>query len=244
MSNNKKGPYQLNVKTDVDAFLRQVSATAKQAPNTMRGRGRLLFGMDATASRQPMWDRAANTQAEMFQVTADLGGLDVQLAFYRGFQEFKVSSWTSKPKELSKLMTSVTCLAGETQLLKLLKHARNEASKHKIDALVFVGDAFEEDVDAVGKTAGELGMLGLPAFMFHEGENPLTAFAFQQVAKLSGGGYCRFDASSADVLRELLSAVAIYAAGGQRALEEIAVKQGGVVRRLAYQISSRKERNR
>ena len=231
-------PSKSSSKTEVDAFLRQVAAVPRPAVKPSGDRGRLLFGMDATSSRQPMWDQAAHTQAEMFDITADLGGLDVQLAFYRGFREFKVSPWTSDPRSLSKLMTSVTCLAGETQLHKILKHARNEAGKHKVDALVFVGDAFEEDVDAVGQTAGELGMLGLPAFMFHEGDNPLTEYAFQQVAKLSGGGYCRFDVNSADMLRQLLRAVAVYAVGGRKALEDMAAKQGGDVRLLAHQISS------
>jgi len=234
MSKGDGLPSKSSSKSEVDAFLRQVSAAP--APNRSGDRGRLIFAMDATASRQPMWDRAAHTQAEMFEVTADLGGLDVQLAFYRGFGEFKVSPWTGNPRDLSKLMTSVTCLAGETQLGKVLKHARNGAAKYKVDALVIVGDCFEEDVDAVGKTAGELGMLGLPAFVFHEGDDPLAAFAFQQVAKLSGGGYCRFDAASADVLRQLLSAVAVYAAGGRRALEDMAAKQGGEVRLLAHQM--------
>ena len=244
MTNDDGLPTRPSIRTDVDAFLRQVADVQKGSTKKDGQRGRLLFGMDATASRQPMWDRAANIQAEMFQATGDLGGLDIQLAFYRGFQEFKVSPWTSKPQALARLMTSVTCLAGETQIHKILKHARNEASKLSVDAIVFVGDAFEEDVDAVGKTAGELGMLGVPAFMFHEGENPLAAFAFQQIAKLSGGGYCRFDGNSADVLRRLLSAVAIYAAGGQRALEDMAAKQGGEVRQLAYQVQRGKEGNR
>jgi len=220
--------------TEVDAFLRRVAAAP--APAKTGGRGRLIFGLDATASRQPMWDQAAHTQAEMFGVTADLGGLDVQLAFYRGFGEFKVSRWAGNPRDLLKLMTSVSCLAGETQLGKVLKHARNETSKRKVDALVFVGDSFEEDVDAVGRTAGELGLLGLPVFMFHEGADPLAAFAFQQVAKLSGGGYCRFDAGAADILRQLLSAVAVYAAGGRRALEDLASRHGGEVRLLAHQM--------
>lgn len=236
MSKSEGLPRKSSSISEVDNFLRQVAAAPRQAKRLSHGYGRLLFGMDATSSRQPMWDRAAQTQAEMFNVTADIGGLGVQLAFYRGFREFKVSPWTSDPRSLSKLMTSVTCLAGETQLHKLLKHARNETRKHKVDALVFVGDAFEEDVDAVGRVAGELGMLGLPAFMFHEGDNPLAGYAFQQVAKLSGGGYCRFDANSADVLRQLLSAVAIYASGGRDALEDMAAKQGGDVRLLADQM--------
>lgn len=236
MSKDDALPAASSSKTEVDAFLRRVAAAPKPPPKAAGERGRLLFAMDATASRQPMWDRAARTQAEMFEVTAELGGLDVQLVFYRGFREFKVSPWTSDPRALLRLMTSVTCLAGETQLHKVLKHAHNETAKGRVDALVFVGDAFEEDVDAVGKAAGELGLLGLPAFMFHEGENPLAAFAFQQVAQLSGGGYCRFDATAADALRQLLSAVAVYAAGGRRALEDMAAKQGGEVRLLAHQM--------
>ena len=236
MSRGEGLPGKPSSKSEVDNFLRNVAAAPRPVAQSSSGCGRLLFGMDATSSRQPMWDRAAQTQAEMFNVTANIGGLGVQLAFYRGFNEFKVSPWTSDPRSLSKLMTSVTCLAGETQLHKVLKHARNEAGKHRVNALVFVGDAFEEDVDAVGQTAGELGMLGLPAFMFHEGDNPLAGYAFQQVAKLSGGGYCRFDANSADVLRQLLSAVAVYASGGREALENMAARQGGDVRLLADQM--------
>ena len=236
MSKEKGLPQQVSSRSEVDAFLRQVEASQPRSANSKKMRGRLIFGMDATASRQPIWDRAASIQAEMFEVTADLGGLDVQLAFYRGFHEFKASQWTSQPKELSRLMTSVSCLAGATQLGKMLKHARNEASRQKINALVFVGDAFEEDVDDVGSVAGELGILGLPAFMFHEGDCPLAGFAFQQVAKLSGGGYCRFDGTSGNVLRRLLNAVAVYAVGGRMALEDMAAKQGGETRQLMHQL--------
>ncbi|MDD9878462.1 MAG: VWA domain-containing protein [Magnetovibrio sp.] len=238
MSNGSKLPDKKATGAQVDAFLRQVAAAP--APAAAEGRGRLMFAMDATASRQPTWDRAAHIQAEMFEVTADLGGLDVQLAFYRGFGEFKVSNWTNNARELLQLMTSVTCLAGETQLGKVLKHARNESKKRRVGALVFVGDSFEEDVDKVGKVAGELGILGLPAFIFHEGSDPLAAFAFQQIAKLSGGACCHFDSASADTLRDLLRAVAVYAAGGRPALENHARGQGGQVKLLADQMSAGK----
>ncbi|MEP2814218.1 MAG: VWA domain-containing protein, partial [Alphaproteobacteria bacterium] len=97
-------------------------------------------------------------------------------------------------------------------------------------------DSFEEDVDALGKTAGELGLLGVPVFMFHEGEDPIARFGFQQIAKLSGGAYCSFDAASADTLKELLAAVAVYAAGGRRALENHAQAKGGETLRIAHQI--------
>ena len=61
----------------------------------------------------------------MFVETAALGGLDIQLAFYRGFGEFRVGRWTDNENELLKLMTSVFCLAGETQIGKVLQHAVN-----------------------------------------------------------------------------------------------------------------------
>jgi hypothetical protein len=221
---------------EVKAFLDQV-ATIAPTTRSAGARGRLIFAMDATASRQPMWDRAARIQGEMFQATAALGGLDIQLVFYRGFGEFKVSRWTANEAELMHLMTSVFCMAGETQVRKVLVHAANEARQRKVNALVFVGDAFEEDIDAVGTAAGELGLLGVPTFMFHEGGDSMVAFAFQQVAKLSGGAYCRFDASSPDALKNLLSAVAVYAAGGNAALKELAKKQGGEALKIAHQIT-------
>lgn len=224
----------------VDAFLEKLARTP--SPKPAGSGGRLLFALDATASRQPTWDRAAHLQAEMFQAAAGLGGLDIQLAFFRGFREFRVSPWTGDGDDLLRRMTSVTCLAGETQLVKVLKHARNETGRHKIDALVYVGDSFEEDIDAAGAVAGELGLLGLPCFMFHEGSDAIAAYAFQQIARLSGGAYHRFDASAADTLRRLLHAVAVFASGGFRALEQHAAAAGGEVRLLTDQLSGARGR--
>jgi hypothetical protein len=103
---------------------------------------------------------------------------------------------------------------------------RRESRRRKVDALVFVGDALEEDVDALGQKAGELGLLGVPAFMFQEGETAHVRRTFEEIARLSGGAYSRFDAGSAQQLRELLSAVAVYAAGGKRALIEFGRERG------------------
>ncbi len=221
---------------DVDAFLSKVAATPKRARSNGQ-RGRLMFAMDATASRQPSWDTAASIQGEMFKETAALGGLDIQLAFYRGFGEFKVGPWTTNERDLLRLMTSVFCLAGETQISKVLQHAVNEAKRDRLNALVFVGDCVEEDVDHLGKVAGELGLLGVPAFIFHEGHDPLAKFAFQQIATLSGGACMNFDHSSASMLRELLAAVAVYAAGGRAALEDKAKRDGGAVLKLTHQMN-------
>ena len=232
-----KVPSKKQSRNDVDAFLEKVRRTP--AINKPGQRGRLLFAMDATASREPTWDMAARIQGEMFQETAAMGGLEIQLAFYRGFGEFRASKWTSNEKALLKQMTSVFCLAGETQIGKVLAHAANETKKQKINALVFVGDCFEEDIDQAGKIAGELGLMGVPAFMFHEGGDPIAAFAYKQVAKLTNGAYCQFDSNSAQVLKELLSAVAVYAAGGPPALEDMAKKRGGGVLKIAQQVKGR-----
>lgn len=219
---------------EVEAFLRKVAATpTTTAPDT---RGRLIFAMDATASREPTWDHASHIQAEMFKETVALGGLDIQLAYYRGFGEFHASPWVNDSQQLLREMTGVFCLAGHTQIGKLLKHAIAETRRQKVNALVFVGDCLEEDVDRLGQLAGELGLLGVPCFMFHEGADPIARRAFQQIAQLSGGAFCRFDASSAQQLRDLLAAVAVFAAGGRRALTDFSMRRGGAVLQLTHQV--------
>lgn len=219
----------------MEAFLGKVSST----PTRKGERGRLIFAMDATASRQPMWDRASQIQGEMFTETAALGGLEIQLVFYRGFGEFMASPWLRDEKTFLRLMTSVTCMAGETQLGKVLRHTINETKKKKVNALVFVGDCMEEDVDRLGGLAGQMGLLGVPAFVFHEGSDPIAAYAFKQVAHLSNGAYCGFDSSSAHMLKDLLGAVAVFAAGGRLALEDMARERGGEVLKIAHQVGSK-----
>lgn len=220
---------------EIDEFLNKVAVLPKRS--IAGNRGRLIFALDATASRQPTWDRASHLQAEMFQEAASLGGLEMQLCFYRGFGEFKVSPWLIRSDELLRMMSSVFCAAGETQIRKVLRHAVNETRCNPVGALVFVGDCVEEDIDRLGTLAGELGLLGVPAFMFHEGDNRLAGFAFQQIARLSHGAYCRFDAGSAQILRELLRAVAAFVAGGLPALEGMASGSGSAVKQIARQLT-------
>ncbi|WGF90029.1 VWA domain-containing protein [Marinivivus vitaminiproducens] len=211
---------------EVAQFLDQVAKTP--APLDTGGRGRLLFAMDATASRQPSWDTACQVQGQMFIEADRIGGLDVQLAYYRGFAECKTSPWVSRPADLVRLMSSVQCMAGHTQVARILKHAIKETGRKPVSALVFVGDCFEEDVDRVGHLAGELGMLGVRAFLFHEGKDGKAERAFRQIAKLTSGAYCPLDANSPQQLRELLGAVAAYSAGGRKALTALAGRNRAV----------------
>ncbi|HKM63209.1 MAG TPA: VWA domain-containing protein [Acidisphaera sp.] len=215
--------------SDVDAFLRQVAAAPVPARSAV---GRLIFALDATASRQPTWDRACHIQAEMFATTASLGGLAIQLCYFRGFQEFHVEPWLTDGRELVKRMTGVTCLSGTTQLTRVLRHAIRETTASRVNALVYVGDCMEESADTIAGLAGKLGLLGVPAFVFQEGDDPVARPVFQRIAELTKGAYARFDSASAKTLRELLMAVAVYAAGGRRALADYADRSGGEAARL------------
>jgi len=220
---------------DVSSFLEQVK---RMPPAERRAgeRGRLIFAMDATMSRQPTWDRALQIQSEMFIETEKIGGLDVQLIYFRGFNECRASKWVSEPSALARMMTGVDCRGGNTQIGKVLSHIRREASQGKISAAVYVGDAMEENVDRLCQTAGEIGLLNAPIFMFQEGNDGVTRHAFQEIAKLTRGAYFRLDASSARQLRELLAAVAVYAAGGRAALADHSREKGGSARLLLEQL--------
>jgi hypothetical protein len=144
----------------------------------------------------------------------------------------------SNAADLHRVMRRVSCLGGETQIERVLAHALSETRVRRVNALVFVGDAMEENVDRLCQLAGELGLNGVPIFLFHEGHDPVAARAFQQMARLSRGAYLRFDLASADRLKDLLGAVAVYAAGGYRALTAYGERKGGEVLRLTAQLRS------
>lgn len=221
---------------DVAAFLETAARTPVQTDNP---KGRLIFAMDATASRAPAWDMAISIQADMFNAAAALGGLEVQLVYYRGLAECRASAWTRDAAGLGRLMSKVGVLAGRTQIERVLRHALKETSKGKVNAVVFIGDAMEENIDLLADAAGQLGLRGVPVFMFHEGGGEPVAGAFKHIAKVSGGAYCLFDTSSPERLRNLLRAVAAFAAGGTQALTELGERQGGDVLQIANQMTNR-----
>lgn len=208
---------------EIDAFLAKAKALG---PRVDGRRGRLAFALDATMSRQPTWDLACKLQAEMFEEAAAIGGLDVQLIYFRGLRECRASKWNSDPARLGEIMAGIACQGGHTQIGRVLEHVRAESKIAKIDALVYVGDAMEESVDDLCAMAGELGLLGIPAFVFQEGRDPVAQNAFREIARLTKGAWCPFDAGAASQLRELLRAAAAYAAGGHKALSDLS-RRGG-----------------
>ena len=180
MTNNRT-PAPTSSRVQIDAFLTGIKTLA---PKSNR-RGQLIFALDATASRQPTWDTACRLQADMFREAAAIGELDVQLVYYRGLNEFQASKWVSQPEQLTGLMERTDCRSGHTQLGKVLAHAKRETELLKVQALVFVGDAMEENPDDLAQDAAALGRAGVPAFMFQEGNNREVERVFREIARLN-----------------------------------------------------------
>lgn len=201
---------------EIADFVRKVGQVTR--PGGARDRGRLLFALDATMSRQPTWDLACSLQAEMFKALPGDTGLSIQLIYFRGLAECRASKWVSDAAGLARLMSGVACQGGNTQISKVLAHARREHATHPINAVVYVGDAIEENVDSLAAKAGELGLLGCRMFMFQEGRDSRVEAAFREFARLTKGAYARFDATAPSELAALLRAAAAYAGGGRAAL--------------------------
>lgn len=205
--------------TSVEQFLAQIEQHPAAAKSG-RG-GRLIIALDATASRQPTWDTACQLQAQMFTHTRELGQLQVKLCFYRGHDELRSSPWHQGADQLVQAMSGVRCLGGQTQIIRLLEHALRIHRQQQVQALVFIGDCIEEPIDELCRLAGECGLLGLPLFLFQEGDNANARNGFQQMARLSHGAHCRFDLRSPELLSELLRAIAVYATAGRAALNKL-----------------------
>jgi len=221
----------------VAAFLQKAAQVPVRAPGTKNGR--LIFAMDATASRGPSWAQAMGIQTEMFQEAATVGGLDVQLVYYRGLMDFGASPWMSDADRMIALMRSVDVIGGQTQIERTLHHASAEAKQGKVNAVVFIGDAVEESADLITAAAGQLALRGVPVFIFHEGGLEPAGSVFRQIAQITHGAYSSFDARSPQQLRDLLKAVAIFAAGGRKALENFGRKTGGIALKLTHQVGGK-----
>ncbi len=223
-----------SARAEIDTFLSRVK---ELGPAVATGqRGRLIFALDATMSRQPTWDTASKLQADMFREAGSVGGLDVQLVYYRGLAECRASPWVGEPQRLATLMARIDCQGGHTQIGKVLAHARRENDSRKVAVLVFIGDAMEESLDDLCSAAGELGLRNLKAFMFQEGYDPVCEQAFREVARLTGGAFCRFKPGAAHELAELLRAAAAYAAGGMRALADLKTRNSSGAIKLLEQL--------
>ena len=207
---------------NVRNFLALAEARSSVPTTTAGPRQRILFALDATASREPTWDLATHLHAELFEAATDtVPAAAVQLVYYRGFKEFHVSPWLASAQQLLREMTGVRCHGGLTQIARVLRHALAEAKQERIKAAVLVGDACEEPSAAVIAEAGKLALFNLPFFVFQEGHDPEAADTFRAIARITGGAYAPFAAGSASQLAALFGAVAAYAAHGVKGLREL-----------------------
>jgi hypothetical protein len=216
----------------VSAFLDQVKAMPAVAADS---RGKLVIALDATMSRQPTWDLACSLQAEMFRTAASIGGLAIQLVYFRGLAECRASRYVPDGAALSAMMNKIRCEGGQTQIGRVLDHLHSAARNDGVRAFVYVGDAMEESADKLLARAGEIGLLGLRGFIFQEGYDPEAERVFREIARLTGGAYARFDHTAPATLSELLRAAAAYAAGGRDALMKLA-QSGGASAALLQQL--------
>jgi hypothetical protein len=214
MTNNQVPSVPSDKRAAIDAFRKKLAA---QAAGVAPGqRGRLIFGVDCTASREPTWAMARELQNEMFEAVG-AGGIEIQLAIYRG-SEFEAFDWVSDPRALAERMREIDCISGYTQIEKVLAHTLHEDQRQKAQALIFIGDCMEEKEEILFAIARELGARGVPVFLFQEGDDPKVSRVFAEIARLTKGAHCHFTPGAASELAELLRAVAAYAAGGRQAL--------------------------
>jgi hypothetical protein len=178
-------------------------------------RGRVIVAIDATASRQPTWDMAADLTNKMFAAVAN-GQLEIQLVYFRGVECRSSPHWMTDARSLSAAMAKITCQGGATQIQRVLEHVRKEDLRKKVNTCVLISDSCEESAERLYGAARELS--NVPVFMFQEGENTEIAEIYQTIARITGGAYSTFDSGSAERLAELLKAVVVFAVGGAKAL--------------------------
>jgi hypothetical protein len=198
-----------------------VTTTTDHSPALPRGR--LMFALDATGSREAGWKIARDLQAKMFRETAPIGHLACQLIYYRG-DECKASKWAESGDQLARLMNRIECECGHTQIGRVLTHALHEAENAAVQALVFIGAAMEETLEVLTAKATRLGALKVPIFMFQEGNDSRVRKAFRLLALKSGGAYFEFNTNSSravDQLSNQLNAIARLAVGDVGALQRI-----------------------
>lgn len=193
-------------------------------------RARLIFAIDATASRQPTWNMASALTNQMFAAVAS-DKLETQLVYFRGDRECVNSRWMTDARSLTAAMSEVTCKTGLTQIRRVLNHVNQEDQRRKVNACVLISDSCEETSAELYLAARELN--NVPVFMFQEGNDESIAAIYRTIATSTGGAYCRFDSGAAQRLAELLKAVVVFAVGGIKAL---AAENGEAARLLLTQI--------
>jgi hypothetical protein len=201
-------------------------------PSTVSTRPRLIFGFDATASREPAW-AAARTVTDAL-VKALPGELDVALAVHGGSMLHTFTGFTADPNALRDRAAGIRCIAGMTRMLPILSRA---LSNPGVRVVIYIGDVFEESPARGQKLADAMGVQGIKLIVLHDTADwnaRRDAEVFLDLARRTGGCVLPFDANAPARLRELLAAVAVYAVGGEAMLEERSSELPGAVLLLEH----------
>jgi hypothetical protein len=187
-------------------------------------RARVIFGLDLTSSREANLRKAREATAAMFGAIKGIGTVALKLVYYRGDDECRVSRWHDDPDVLDRYMRELSCEPGKTQIARLLRFVLTE--NDPVSAVVFVGDHIEDNPDELVAMAPIFGQRGIPVFVFHEtsmfdSRASAAKPIFQRLAERSGGAYCEFKSSSGGAVRELLTQVAAFSAGGRAGVRQI-----------------------
>jgi len=184
------------------------------APATAARRPRLVFAVDATASREATWRSAQQITNKMFGVIPD--ALDVALAVHGGGDVHTFTAFSADVGEFGKRAAAVTCRSGTTRLGDIMTRTLEAGG---VRVMSYIGDAFEEDVDEVLDLAARFRLRGIQAVMLADGADGDTLAVFEQIAERTGGAVLDFRSGDLDLMGELLAGVASLAIGGRRLLE-------------------------
>ena len=165
-------------------------------------RARVIYAIDATASREHAWSIARDLQARMFIEAGSTGILNLQLVYFQGVI-CRASKWASRGEDLARWMGAIQCEAGLTQIGRTLQHALREHEKAPVHGITFIGDAMEEDLGALGALADELGAAGVPLHMCQEGNDAVVRNAFRLLALKTGGTYSAFNPAVPQTIERL-----------------------------------------
>ena len=108
---------------------------------SVKRQGRLIVGLDLTASREKGLEQARIATAQMFEAIRTIGAVTVKLIYYRGSSECMASKWHADAGELIGYMSKLGCEFGETQIARVLRLALSETEP--ISGVVLILDACE-----------------------------------------------------------------------------------------------------
>ena len=178
------------------------------------GRPRMVFAIDATASREAAWSTARDVTDALFGAVP--GVLDVALAVHGGGEVHTFSEFSPDAAAIRQAAANVTCRAGGTQLVEIMERVRDEP---RVKVLLYIGDAFEEFEEDAVAAARDLARAGTRCIILQDADDAHAATVFGAMAELTGGALLPFDGTAPGRLRDLLRAVATLAAGGVKLLE-------------------------